>query len=204
MRRPPGDLLSIPKCHGRHCLGTDGGRPTTFADALAVLIVGSGEKAARAAADEAQKRLGPTRLVSTELQGEASEVVRDLIQEGTALRPGETLIFAGEATVTVKGDGRGGRNQELALAGSLLMEGHSNPVLLALGTDGIDGMSPSAGAFADATAVARGPAMGMEASEFLRNNDSHTFLAALKDTVDSGPTGTNVGDLVLLHRRGSV
>lgn len=163
-------------------------------------IVGSGETAA-VAAERAARARGPARIVTTELRGEAREVATDLIERAADLAPGETWILAGETTVSVTGDGKGGRNQEIALAASIALEGRSDLVLCALGTDGIDGMSPAAGAFADGEVVARGRLQGRDAREHLRRNDSHPFMAAAGATIDSGPTGTNVGDLILLHRR---
>ena len=165
-----------------------------------VEIVGSA-KTATAAAERAALGGGPARIVDTELQGEAREVATNLIERAADLQPGETWIFAGETTVTVTGDGRGGRNQELALAASIALEGCSDLVLSSLGTDGIDGMSPAAGAFADGEVVARGRARGRDARDHLRRNDAHPFMVAAGAAIDSGPTGTNVGDLILLHRR---
>jgi glycerate 2-kinase len=125
----------------------------------------------------------------------------ELVRRASALAPGETWIFAGETTVTVTGDGRGGRNQELALAAAIALEGRDDLVLCALGTDGVDGMSPAAGAFADGESVRRGRALGLDPAEHLRRNDSHPFVVATGDVIGGGPTGTNVGDLVLMHRR---
>ena len=164
-----------------------------FERQLAVVVAG-GAVAALAAAEAADR----ARVVTAELEGEAREVARELV--GAAGAPGETLVYAGETTVTVTGDGSGGRNQELALAASLELAGRDDVVVLALGTDGLDGTTESAGAFADGTAVARGHELGLDAAGHLARNDSHAFLAAIGDTVDSGPTGTNVGDLVLVRR----
>ena len=71
---------------------------------------------------------------------------------------------------------------------------------ISLGTDGIDGMNPAAGAFADGSSTARGENLGMDARDYLDRNDSHTYLTAIGDTVVCGPTGTNVGDIILVYR----
>jgi hydroxypyruvate reductase len=139
-------------------------------------------------------------VVTTELQGEARRVADAITTRARRLEPGDLLVYAGETTVTVVGDGRGGRNQELALAASLAIEDRPDLTLLCLGTDGVDGMSPAAGAFADAGAVRRGREAGLDAADHLRRNDTYPYLAAAGNTVECGPTGTNVGDLILVAR----
>lgn len=166
------------------------------------VVIASGETAASVAAETARDRGHDARVVRTDLQGEARDVARDLVGAADDLSPGQTLIYAGETTVTVTGDGRGGRNQELALAAAIALAGRDDVTILSLGTDGIDGTSPSAGAFADGAAVSRGRALNLNAVEYLDRNDSHSFLAAVGYTVDSGPTGTNVGDLLIVHKGG--
>jgi hydroxypyruvate reductase len=165
-----------------------------------ISIVADAGIAARAASDAARHHPGPAHVVATDLEGEAREVARELVEAAEKITPGETLVYAGETTVTVKGNGRGGRNQELALAASIALRGRDDVVILSMGTDGIDGMSQSAGAFADGSAVARGRKLGLDALDHLDRNDSHPYLAAIGDTVNSGPTGTNVGDLILVRR----
>ncbi len=164
-------------------------------------VLASGETAAAAAKDAVERSGDTAEIVRTDLEGEAREVAVDLVRAADDLEPGHTRIYAGETTVTVKGDGRGGRNQELALAAAIALAGRDDLTILSLGTDGIDGMSPSAGAFGDGHAVARGQALGLDAADYLERNDSHRFLSATGYTVDSGPTGTNVGDLILVKKR---
>jgi hydroxypyruvate reductase len=107
-------------------------------------------------------------------------------------------LSGGELTVTVRGDGRGGPNQEYALALALAIEGAPAVTALAADTDGTDGGSgaPSdpAGAFADATTVARGRAAGLNAAAFLSNNDATGYFETIGDLLVTGPTGTNVND----------
>jgi glycerate-2-kinase len=135
------------------------------------------------------------------LRGEAralgAEIVRDCLRERRAGR--STLwIRGGETTVTVRGDGRGGRCQELALAAALALEGERGIALLAGGTDGSDGPTTAAGAFADGESVARGRAAGADARDALARNDAHAFFAREGGLFVTGPTGTNALDLVLV------
>jgi glycerate-2-kinase len=107
------------------------------------------------------------------------------------------LIFAGETTVTVRGKGTGGRNQELALGAAIAMDGVAGMAVASLGTDGIDGPTDAAGAVADGESVARARALGLDPRATLDANDSHTFWKALGALVRTGPTGTNVMDIVV-------
>jgi glycerate-2-kinase len=102
--------------------------------------------------------------------------------------------------VTVTGSGRGGRNQELALAAGLAIAGRTDIAVLAAGTDGADGPTDAAGAFADGGTVARGRRCGVDAIAALAENDSHGFFAREGGLVVTGPTGTNVADLALVLR----
>ena len=172
-----------------------------FAD-VDVRIVGSNRVAAHAAMKEAECRGYETRLLTTTLSGEASEVGRMLAARGLEIRgaggpitPPACLIAAGETTVNVRGAGKGGRNQELVLGAALALQG-SGPLLMAsMGTDGIDGASHAAGAFADQTTIARAEALGLDATAALTANDSTPFFEALDDLIVTGPTGTNVMDV---------
>ena len=107
------------------------------------------------------------------------------------------LVSAGETTLQVKGDGLGGRNQEFALVAAMALAGQDNAVLLAAGTDGTDGPTDAAGAFADGTLHERARAAGIDPAEMLARNDSHRLFEATGDLFRTGPTGTNVMDLVL-------
>jgi glycerate 2-kinase len=116
---------------------------------------------------------------------------------------GLCVIAAGETTVTLPSDaaGRGGRNQEFALAAALAIRDLTNVALASVGTDGIDGPTDAAGAFADSTTIDRARAMGLDAGGALQAHDSYTFFERLGDLIVTGPTGTNVGDLQVLLRR---
>lgn len=114
------------------------------------------------------------------------------------------LVSGGEVSCPVTGSGVGGRNQEFVLYAAVKIADLSEPMdvaVLSAGTDGIDGISPAAGAVADRTTVARAEALGLDPKKFLANNDSYSFFAALGDAIVTGPTGTNVRDLRLLLAR---
>lgn len=168
------------------------------------VIVGSNRLAVEAAA-AAAKALGyDTRILSTYLQGEAREVGRVLggiaREQRERAGPAARLCYlgGGETTVTVRGEGRGGRNQECALGAVALLEGLSGVVLLCAATDGGDGSSDAAGAVVDGQTQERARAAGLHARAALDKNDSHTFFAALGTQVKPGPTMTNVNDLVVM------
>jgi hydroxypyruvate reductase len=174
------------------------------------VVVGDNASAGRAAVAEAG-RLGFTAtLLTTFLQGEAREVGRVAagLAQGIAsgqsdLRPPACLVLGGETTVTVRGQGTGGRNQELALAAAIALEGYALPpgievAVVSLGTDGTDGPTDAAGGIVTADSVARGKALGLDARALLANNDSYSFLGALGDLIVTGPTQTNVNDLILV------
>jgi len=166
------------------------------------LIVGSNRLAVDAAARQARALGFRTLVLSTSLSGEAREVARvhaaiarEIRESGHPLQPPVCLISGGETTVTVRGKGLGGRNQEFALAAALDIAGLRDVVILSAGTDGTDGPTDAAGAIADGTTLARATALGLNASEFLANNDSYRFFEPLSDLIHTGPTGTNVADI---------
>lgn len=158
-------------------------------------IVASGAAAAHAAAAAAEERGYPAVVVDTRLSGEAAEMGGEVLVRS----PASVSVFAGETTVTVRGDGVG-RNHEAALAVATLINGRSDTYFLAVGTDGIDGGCAAAGAYADGTTLRRASALGMDAADSLERNDSGPFFAALGDQIVTGPTGTNVGDLWIVLR----
>ncbi len=98
----------------------------------------------------------------------------------------------------VRGRGRGGRNQEFALAAVDLMSRLPAAALASVGTDGVDGPTDAAGALVDSSTAARAQAAGLSVPRFLGDNDAHTFFEALGDLIHTGPTGTNVGDLQVI------
>ncbi len=110
------------------------------------------------------------------------------------------VISSGETTVTVRGTGKGGRNQEFTLAFGQLLDRLPGEVAAAsIGTDGIDGPTDAAGAVVDTTTFARAAALGLPAAEsYLDSNNTYAFFAALGDLIKTGPTCTNVGDLQVI------
>jgi hydroxypyruvate reductase len=107
-------------------------------------------------------------------------------------------LCGGETTVTLKGDGKGGRNQEFALASAMMIDGLENVVVLSGGTDGTDGPTDAAGAIADGHTLERARGMGQEPPDFLMRNDAYHFFKALDDLIMTGPTRTNVSDVYMI------
>ncbi len=173
------------------------------------VIIGDNARAARAAAEQA-RRLGlRSALLTTFVQGEAREVGKVIagLAQGIAcgqsdFAPPACLVLGGETTVTVRGKGLGGRNQELALAAAIALDAYPLPsgvqvAIVSLATDGTDGPTDAAGGIATGNSVRRGRALGLDARAALANNDSYHYLAALGNLLFTGPTGTNVNDLIL-------
>jgi hydroxypyruvate reductase len=169
------------------------------------LIIGSNIQALLAAKKKADG-LGYNSLVlSTAIQGETREIAgmhaalaREILASGHPVRRPACLISGGETTVTIRGRGLGGRNQEFALAAAIAIDGLTDVVVLSGGTDGTDGPTEAAGAIADSATLARAHALGMEAKRYLLENDSHHFFRALGGLLITGPTFTNVMDLRLI------
>lgn len=169
------------------------------------VIVGSNAQAAQASETAARRLKFNTLLLSTQVQGEAREVaqVAAAIAKEIALynRPipkPACLILGGETTVTVKGTGLGGRNQEMALALASAIAGQPGILIAALGTDGTDGPTDAAGAIAAGDTLARARELGLDAQASLANNDAYHFFQPLGDLIITGPTGTNVNDLLFV------
>lgn len=169
------------------------------------LIVGSIADALSAAEAEAG-RMGFKPIVLTSMiQGEAREVAKVLCavakevrRAGRPIPAPACLLSGGETTVTLKGNGRGGRNLELALAAAMELPRAVNTVLLSAGTDGTDGPTDAAGAFADGSTLSRAKTLGLSPGAYLTNNDSYPFFKQLGDLFITGPTRTNVMDLQIV------
>jgi hydroxypyruvate reductase len=169
------------------------------------VIVGSNRLAAEGAVGAARAGRLNALLLSTFVEGEARQVAqvaaalaKELVHYDRPVPKPACLVWGGETTVKVCGEGLGGRNQELALAAAMAMEGLPNVVLVALGTDGTDGPTDAAGAIATGETVARGRALGLDPAAYLANNDSYHFFDGLGDLIHTGPTGTNVNDLLFI------
>jgi glycerate 2-kinase len=169
------------------------------------VIVGSNRLAVNAAAVEARK-LGYRPLVlSTFIEGETREVARvhaaiakEIRASGRPVKPPACIISGGETTVTIRGKGLGGRNQEFALAAALDIAGMKDVTIASIGTDGTDGPTDAAGAIATGTTVARAQAAGIDPAKYLANNDSYRVFEPLNDLIKTGPTGTNVADVRII------
>jgi hydroxypyruvate reductase len=169
------------------------------------LIVGSNRLAVDAAVRRARELGYKPLVLSTMIEGETREVAqvhaavaREILASGRPAKPPCCVISGGETTVTLKGDGLGGRNQEFALACAIALDGLPGAVAFSGGTDGTDGPTDAAGAIADGRTVRRATASGLDPARFLARNDSYHFFEALGDLVKTGPTGTNVMDVRLL------
>jgi hydroxypyruvate reductase len=151
----------------------------------------------------ARERELPVQVHDTELDGDAAETGRQLAEALQHALPGLHL-WGGETTVQLPAQpGRGGRNQQLALAAATVLAGKPDACLLALGTDGSDGPTEDAGALVDGGSIARGELAGLDAEACLRAADAGTFLEASCDLISTGPTGTNVRDIVLALKNGA-
>jgi glycerate 2-kinase len=168
-------------------------------------IIGNNRTALQTAR-EAACRLGyDTLILSSSIQGETRHIARmhaaiaqEICQSGAPLRPPACVISGGETTVTIRGDGKGGRNQEFVLAAAVDIAGLEQVVVLSGGTDGTDGPTDAAGAVADGDTVRRARTLGLQPEKWLQRNDSYHFFAALDDLLITGPTGTNVMDIHLV------
>lgn len=171
-----------------------------WAASCSTRVIGNNRTAVAAAATELEARGYRVRVAGDDLVGEASDRGREIAAAARAMESTAptAVVMGGETTVTVRGHGRGGRNQELALAAAIGIENAGNIVVLAAGTDGIDGASENAGASVDPTTVPRLRRLGFDPNLVLRNNDSGAALEAVGDAFRTGPTGTNVCDVTVV------
>jgi hydroxypyruvate reductase len=172
-------------------------------------IVGSNRLALAAAKQKAEALGYDTQIISSTIQGESRMVAqshtglaKSMLKQNRGVHRPICLLSGGETTVSVRGDGLGGRNQEFALAAALAlndtMSGRNDVVILGAGTDGTDGPTDAAGGIVDATTIRRGKSKGLDAEKFLARNDSYHFLKATGDLLITGPTLTNVMDLQIM------
>jgi glycerate 2-kinase len=166
------------------------------------LVIGSNLLAVEAAAVRARELGFRTMVLSTLVQGETREIARmhaaiaaEIVRSGRPLRPPACVITGGETTVTLRGRGVGGRNQEFVLAACIDIAGLDRVVILSGGTDGTDGPTDAAGAIADGSTLARAEGLGMSPPAFLADNNSYCFFKPLGDLLITGPTNTNVMDI---------
>ena len=164
-------------------------------------VIGGRREAMAGAAEEARARGYTVQVVDAPVVGEARTAAGPWIAAAAQAsdRNPVCLVSSGETTVRVSGTGRGGRNQEFALASVDALSRFGRPAALAsVGTDGVDGPTDAAGAVADSSTLARANAAWLSPDGFLANNDAYRFFSALGDLIHTGPTGTNVGDLQII------
>jgi len=165
-------------------------------------IIASNRIALQAAKRQAEREGFFAEIIDSELRGEArgaGKVLAESLIFATRNRPRPfCLIAGGETTVTVRGAGKGGRNQELALAAVESLRGEDNVMLISFATDGEDGPTDAAGAVVTGESAGRAESLAMASPAFLSRNDAHAYFEKLGDLIQIGPSGTNVNDLVLL------
>ena len=168
-------------------------------------IVGSNRLALSAAKEKAEKLGYHALILSSLIQGETREAAgihaaigKEILETGNPVPRPACVISGGETTVTIRGDGLGGRNQEFALAAAMGIAGSEGIVVLSGGTDGTDGPTEAAGAMVDDTTMQRAKDKGLDAERHLQANDSYHFFQPLDDLLITGPTFTNVMDLRLV------
>lgn len=182
---------------------------STVFEKVKSFILGNNLLALKGARQEALARGYSCLILSSRLEGEAREIARlfssmavDIQRYGMPLARPACILAGGETTVTLRGKGKGGRNQEMALAFLCALEDSkaldSNLVFLSAGTDGADGPTDAAGAFAMPSMVGQARAKGLEPVNFLADNDSYSFFTSLGGLLKTGPTGTNVCDVQIL------
>lgn len=163
-------------------------------------LIGSNKKSLQAIVNSLQ--FGNTYIASDALVGDVAEATKKILTAAAAVPKGQPtcLVFGGETTVVLRGDGRGGRNQELALRMAITgPTGLARPfVFLSGGTDGRDGPTDAAGGIVDQNSLARMRGAGVDPEALLENNDSYAALAASGDLLITGATGTNVADVQIL------
>jgi glycerate 2-kinase len=169
------------------------------------VVVGSNILAVNAAAAKARELGFRPLVLSTFIEGETRDVARmhaaiarQARLYGQPAGAPACIISGGETTVTIRGAGKGGRNQEFALAAAIDLADLDNVLVLSGGTDGNDGPTDAAGAFADGQTLERAAKLGLDAKHYLANNDSYHFFEALGDLLITGPTNTNVMDVRLM------
>lgn len=163
-------------------------------------IIGSNDIALYAAKKQAEAEGFNADILYSGLQGEAREagelLARELKQQSEKRSRPFCLLAGGEMTVTLTGDGKGGRNQELALGAADVLRGAEDVMLISIATDGEDGPTDAAGAVATENSAHRAERLGLDAADYLSRNDAYTYFANLDDLLKPGPSGTNVNDLI--------
>ncbi len=176
----------------------------TIFNQIIEIIIGNNRLALNQAKKEAELQGYNTLILSSLMSGEAKElayfqsaIAKEILASNNPIRPPACIISGGETTVTLKGNGKGGRNQELTLASAIEISTQENIVAFCAGTDGTDGPTDAAGAVADSFTIQRALKKGIDAHKYAENNDSYHFFQQLDDLIITGPTYTNVMDLYI-------
>ncbi len=174
-------------------------------DKTFALVIGSCALSVSSAKQKAVELGYNTVILSSSIEGETRDVAKvhaaiakEILKSGNPVSVPGCVISGGETTVTIRGNGLGGRNMEFVLAAAMEIEGHDGITLLSGGTDGTDGPTDAAGAIADGTTARDVRGRGYDAAGYLRNNDSYHFFEATGDLLMTGPTMTNVMDLRII------
>ena len=169
------------------------------------ILIASNRTACIAAVKKARELGINSMLLSTYIEGEARHVgavlaglAKEIHNYDTPVKKPAVIVCGGETTVTVVGNGKGGRNQELALGSALKISGLNGIVIASVGTDGKDGTSDAAGAIVDGQTLKRAQKLGLDATKYLADNNSYMFFKKLGDAIFTGTTGTNVNDLIII------
>ncbi|MCM2284041.1 MAG: glycerate kinase [Desulfobacula sp.] len=168
-------------------------------------LIANNSLALRAAQKKAAALGYHTLVLPAPVEGETRDaatlhaaLARQILAEGRPMKPPACILSSGETTVTLQGKGKGGRNQEFALASAIEIKGLEHAVILSAGTDGTDGPTDAAGAIADGTTAERANRLGLVPEHFLSKNNAYPFFESLSDLFKTGPTLTNVMDLHIL------
>lgn len=169
------------------------------------ILVANSMKALKAMALKAESLGLKSTVLTSYLEGEAREVgkviasiAKQVVFHRVPIEPPCAIFFGGETTVTVRGKGKGGRNQELALSLATAIKGLPKVTFSSIGSDGIDGYSDAAGAIVDGATIGKALKKGLSPTYYLQNNDSNSFFRQVGDLIYTGQTGTNVNDLAFL------
>ena len=169
------------------------------------IMIRNNASAVKAASDAAEEQGFKPRIMDTRLQGEASDIgwklgsfLREELSKREKSHEKLCWIYGGETTVTIHGKGKGGRNQELALSAARAITGLPNAAVLSIATDGEDGPTDAAGAFVTGETIEKGVRENLDAAMYLKNNNTYPYLDRAGGLIKTGPSGTNVNDLVIL------
>lgn len=164
-------------------------------------IIGSNLIALEAARQQAEIEGFSTRIINDKLQGEAREVGREIAaqlkKEATKQARPFCLLAGGETTVTIKGRGKGGRNQEVVLGSMETLSEMENVMLISIATDGEDGPTDAAGAVGTNKSAQRAESLGLSVADSMSRNDAYSFFEQMHDLIKTGPSGTNVNDIII-------